>query len=64
MFAQMMERLRQRYKWYDVSVLKLCVFAFALWLATLLPALVSVSAWVWFVVWAVAMAWLFWRLLG
>jgi hypothetical protein len=64
MFAQLTERLRQRYEWFDISVLKLCMIAFTLWLATLLPVLVSVSAWVWFVVWFVLMIWLLWRLLG
>jgi hypothetical protein len=64
MFVQLMERLKRRWEWYDISVLKLCMIAFTLWLATLLPVLVSVSAWGWFLVWVVLAAWLLWRLLG
>ena len=63
LFTWLDGRIKNKLHWYHISAVKLCVLAFALWLAELWPALLQVNPWVYAVVWIVCMLYLFWVLL-
>jgi hypothetical protein len=60
-FAWVNSRIK-RMRWYNISVLKICVLAFALWVAKLWPVVLGLNAWVYAIVWIVSMLYLFWVL--
>lgn len=57
-----MEKKMKKYEAYDFALLKISVFAFALWLAILWPPILSLNTWVYFVIWVVLWLYLVWKL--
>lgn len=47
----------------DYSVLKLCVFFFGLWIATVIPVMTEVNPWIYGLVWAALYIYLIWKVL-
>ena len=54
-FVSWVDNMTSKMKWYDYSLLKLCVFALALWLAIVWPPVLSLNTWIYFGVWIVLM---------
>ncbi len=48
------EKRIQRMNWLDIGILKICVFAFALILVTLIPELLRVGWKIWAVIFAIS----------
>jgi hypothetical protein len=57
-----MEKKMKNLKAYDISILKLSVFAFALWLAIVWPTILGLPTWVYLLVWVVAWVYLVWKM--
>ena len=49
-------------KWYDFSILKLTMVAFALWLAIVWPTVLKVNPWIYFVIFVVGWIYLWWKM--
>jgi len=47
----------------DYSVLKLCIFFFGLWIATVIPVMTEVNPWIYGAVWAALYVYLIWKVL-
>lgn len=58
-----LETIMKRLQWWDISILKLAVLFFALWLAKVWPAALSLSQWTYLAVWLVLSAYLLCKLL-
>jgi hypothetical protein len=59
MFDKIMKKFSKNLKWYDISLLKLCVVFFTLFLITVWPAfkiLVLSFAWYWYLIIGVILA--------
>ena len=62
-FFSWAEKQVRQMKWYDIGIFKLCVFAFAMMLANLLPQLPALGWQIWGMVFALTYFWLL-RLIG
>jgi len=63
LFTWAEEKFR-RMNWLDIGIFKLCIFAFALMLASLLPQLLAVGWKVWGAIFVISYSWLIFVILG
>ncbi|MBR9692515.1 hypothetical protein GOV07_01145 [Candidatus Woesearchaeota archaeon] len=49
-------------KWYDFSIFKVTMIAFALWLAIVWPTVLKVNPWIYFVIFVVGWIYLWWKM--
>lgn len=62
MFENLMKTMRKKFEWHDISILKICVLVFGLWLAKVFPAVLGLNTWVYFIAWLGLMIYLLVRL--
>jgi hypothetical protein len=57
-----LEGVMKKMQWYDISILKLSMLAFALWLAIVWPQILSLPPWLYLVVFIVGWLYLAWKM--
>ena len=62
LFAWLNSRVKKMH-WYDISMLKVCVLAFALWIAKIWSIVLGLNAWIYAIVWVACALYLLWVLL-
>ncbi|HRX63687.1 MAG TPA: hypothetical protein P5060_01135 [Candidatus Absconditabacterales bacterium] len=57
-----MNKKIKKFKWYDISIFKICVLAFAFMIATLIPAIINLDREIYAIVFVVSYIYLIWKI--